>query len=72
MARTGLRAAVTNLATEPIHLARGGRALVEPAMTGPEWYEAYVERHAVDGMDGRLVALHRFAESWTSWEMHTI
>src|SRR6478735_2713239 len=34
------------------------------------WYEAYDERHGGDGAEGRLVALYRFEEPWTSWEMH--
>jgi len=35
-----------------------------------EWYEAYAARNAGDGIEGRLVSLHSFATSWTSWEMH--
>jgi quercetin dioxygenase-like cupin family protein len=54
----------------PIHLGLGARALAEPEFTGPEWYESYVERHAGDMDEGRLVSLFRFEESWTSWEMH--
>ena len=54
----------------PIHLGLGARAMAEPQFTGPEWYEAYVERHAGDMDEGRLVSLFRFEESWTSWEMH--
>ena len=54
----------------PIHLGRGARAVAEPRFTGPEWYEQYVERHADDLDEGRLVSLFRFEESWTSWEMH--
>ena len=34
------------------------------------WYEAYDQRHGADGAEGRLVALFRFEEPWTSWEMH--
>lgn len=65
-------AAVTpNLFDRPIHLGRGGRAVVEPQFTGAiEWYEAYEQRHAADGADGRMVGLYRFAESWSRWEMH--
>ena len=54
----------------PIHLGLGARAVAEPQFTGPEWYDAYVERHAGDMDEGRLVSLFRFEESWTSWEMH--
>ena len=54
----------------PIHLGRGARAVAEPQFTGPEWYDAYVERHHDDMGEGRLVSLFRFDESWTSWEMH--
>jgi mannose-6-phosphate isomerase-like protein (cupin superfamily) len=54
----------------PIHLGRGARAVEEPQFTGPEWYEAYGERHANDLDEGRIVSLFRFEEPWTSWEMH--
>jgi mannose-6-phosphate isomerase-like protein (cupin superfamily) len=54
----------------PIHLGLGARAVAEPQFTGPEWYDAYVERHHDDIDEGRLVSLFRFDESWTSWEMH--
>jgi mannose-6-phosphate isomerase-like protein (cupin superfamily) len=54
----------------PIHLGRGARAVEEPQFTGPEWYEAYGERHADDLDEGRIVSLFRFEEPWTSWEMH--
>jgi mannose-6-phosphate isomerase-like protein (cupin superfamily) len=54
-----------------VHLGRGGRAIPQPEFSGDEsWYEAYGERHGSEGTDGRLVALHRFEEPWTSWEMH--
>jgi mannose-6-phosphate isomerase-like protein (cupin superfamily) len=54
-----------------IHLGLGGRAVPEPEFTGDmSWYEAYDQRHGSDGADGRLVALCRFEEAWTSWEMH--
>ena len=54
-----------------IHLGLGGRAVPQPEFTGDmSWYEAYDERHGGDGAEGRLVALYRFEESWTSWEMH--
>ena len=60
-----------SLFAHPIHLGGGGKAVAEPEMTGRmEWYEAYGERHADDGPEGRLVSLYRFDESWTSWEMH--
>jgi quercetin dioxygenase-like cupin family protein len=54
----------------PIHLGLGARAIAEPQFTGPEWYDQYVERHAGDLDEGRLVSLFRFKENWTSWEMH--
>jgi quercetin dioxygenase-like cupin family protein len=59
-----------SLFTHPIHLGRNATAVAEPAFTGMEWYQQYVERHAADGPEGRMVALHRFDSSWTSWEMH--
>ena len=56
---------------EPLHLGLGARAVPQPEMRGGlDWYEAYGARTASDGAEGRLVARHRFSESWTSWEMH--
>jgi quercetin dioxygenase-like cupin family protein len=59
-----------SLETYPIHLGLGATAVAQPAFTGLEWYQAYSERNAGDGAEGRLVALHNFSENWTSWEMH--
>ena len=59
-----------SLFTHPIHLGNGATAVAEPEFTGMEWYDGYSERHADDGPEGRLVALYRFDESWTSWEVH--
>ena len=61
------------LSTQPIHLGQGATALVEPDYTGDlAWYEAYVERRASDGAEGRLVSLHSFSEPWDVWEMHPV
>jgi len=54
----------------PVHLGLGARACVEPEFTGVEWYEAYVDRHAADGAEGRVVAIHAFDTDWSGWEMH--
>lgn len=55
----------------PIHLGLGATAEIEPEFTGEmSWYEGYVERHSGDGVEGRLVTMHSFSESWDSWEMH--
>jgi quercetin dioxygenase-like cupin family protein len=54
----------------PIHLGLGARAEAQPEFTGLEWYAAYVERHAADGSEGRLVQMTSFRASWTSWEKH--
>ena len=54
----------------PIHLGLGARAVAEPKFEGFEWYEAYGERHADDLDEGRIVAMCRFDEPWTSWEVH--
>jgi quercetin dioxygenase-like cupin family protein len=59
------------LHTHPLHLGLGATAIVEPEFTGAmEWCEGYSARHATDGAEGRLVTIHSFSESWTSWEMH--
>jgi len=60
-----------SLFTHHIHLGPGGHAVPQPEFTGAmDWYEQYDERHGGDGAEGRLVALFRFEEPWTSWEMH--
>jgi quercetin dioxygenase-like cupin family protein len=60
-----------DLATRPIHLGLGATAVVQPPFTGEmAWYASYVERHASDGSEGRLVTMHTFAEPWSMWEMH--
>ena len=61
---------VFDLGTNPVHLGLGARVVREPAFTGHEWYQAYSERHASDGVEGRLVSLHTFTEPWDSWEVH--
>lgn len=61
----------TDIATHPIHLGLGATADTEPLFTGSmDWYSDYVERHADDGAEGRLVSMHAFSESWDMWEMH--
>lgn len=61
----------TELQIHPIHLGRGGGAIVEPRFTGDmAWYQDYGDRHADDGTEGRLVSVHTFERSWDSWEMH--
>ncbi|MDE2560813.1 MAG: cupin domain-containing protein [Sphingomonadales bacterium] len=60
-----------SIAQRPIHLGLGATANAEPEFTGEmAWYEGYVARHADDGFEGRLVAMHSFTGSWDSWEVH--
>lgn len=60
-----------HLAEHPVHLGLDANAVVEPKFAGgPSWYQAYGERHAADGVEGRLVAQHTFLASWDTWEMH--
>jgi len=64
---------MAELATHPIHLGLGATAVILPKFTGEmAWYEAYASAHGTDGAEGRLVTLHSFSESWTSWEMHPL
>ena len=58
------------LAVHPVHLGLGASAVSQPAFTGIEWYADYVQRHADDGSEGRLVSMFSFDASWDSWEMH--
>lgn len=63
----------TDIASFPIHLGLGATAGSEPKLTGGmDWYDGYVERHAADGAEGRLVGMYTFAEPWTMWEMHPL
>ena len=56
-----------------IHLGLGATAEVEPEFTGEmSWYGGYTQRHASDGVEGRLVAMHSFTEPWEVWEMHPL
>jgi len=62
---------VPNLEAHPIHLGLGATAVTEPEFTGSlDWYMGYAARHASDGAEGRLVAMHTFRERWPMWEMH--
>lgn len=60
-----------HLSQRPVHLGLGASAVIEPEFTGRgEWYEGYAARHASDGNEARLVALHEFSKPWSTWEMH--
>ena len=60
-----------NLTRFPVHLGLGGRAHVLPEFDGDmSWYETYGKLHPNDGIEGRLVSMHTFTESWDSWEVH--
>lgn len=63
---------IRSLQRFPIHLGLGATAVAEPEFSGMEWYQGYVERHAADGTEGRLVSMHTFAQSWTTWETHPL
>ena len=55
----------------PIHLGIGASAVIQPVFTGTmDWYSAYEQRSAADGVEGRLVSLHSFSAPWDAWEMH--
>lgn len=54
-----------------VHLDPRTGASAEPVFTGDmQWYADYLERHAADGIRGRLVSLHTFTSSWDGWECH--
>jgi mannose-6-phosphate isomerase-like protein (cupin superfamily) len=54
-----------------IHLGLGARATPLHDFTwDPAYLQAYGERFAADGAEGRLVAQFHQADSWTSWERH--
>jgi len=47
-----------SLSRHPVHLGLGATAVSEPEFNGMEWYERYAERHASDGLEGRLVSMY--------------
>ena len=60
-----------DITVHPIHLGLGATAEIEPPFVGGmDWYVSYAERHADDGIEGRLVNLHTFSRPWDQWEMH--
>lgn len=60
-----------SLSEHPVHLGLGATVVREPRFAGGmEWYMGYGERHAADGVEGRLVSMHTFDRPWDSWEMH--
>ena len=59
-----------DLRTHPVHLGLGATAVPQPEFAGMPWYEAYSQRTAGDGAEGRLVSVYEFTQSWDSWEMH--
>ncbi len=62
-----------HLSSNPVHLGLGALVVPQPEFTGdPSWYEGYGIRTSGDGKDGRLVSMHTFTESWTTWEMHPV
>ena len=62
---------VFNITEYPVHLGLGARVVPLEQFDGtPQWYQRYGEAHASDGLEGRLVSMFSFTESWDSWEMH--
>jgi len=60
-----------DLSTTHVHLGLGARAVPLPDFAWtPEYLDAYGERFAADGDEGRLVAMGRNRESWPTWERH--
>ena len=59
-----------DLSRHPFHLGRGATAVAQPEFKGMEWYGGYMQRHASDGTEGRLVSMFTFEAPWDSWEVH--
>lgn len=54
-----------------VHLGLGATTVPLPRHTGDvSWYAQYAKDFAADGNEGRLVSMHTFTQSWTTWEMH--
>jgi quercetin dioxygenase-like cupin family protein len=61
----------TNIFKHPVHLGLGATAERERVFTGSmDWYAEYLSRHQDDGVEGRMVSMYTFTESWDMWEMH--
>ena len=62
---------VFDLTHFPAHIGLGARVERLERFDGtPDWYMRYGRAHADDGLEGRLVWMHRFESAWDSWEMH--
>jgi quercetin dioxygenase-like cupin family protein len=60
-----------DLHTTHAHLGLGARVDTLPDFRWtPEYLDAYRDRTAPDGNEGRLVVLMQQGESWDSWERH--
>jgi quercetin dioxygenase-like cupin family protein len=65
--------AVFKLSDFPAHLGQGAKVLRMEQFDGtPSWYQRYGAATESDGVEGRLVSMHTFSESWDSWEMHPL
>jgi hypothetical protein len=60
------------LVDEPLHLGLKATTKSLTKITGMEWYEAYAKETESDGIEGRLVSMYEFTESWKEWEMHPL
>ena len=58
------------LSHHPIHLGLGATAISETGVHRNRMVRRVRERHTKDGVEGRLVAMHSFRESWNAWEVH--
>src|SRR5688572_7438216 len=59
------------ISKHPIHLGLGATSASQPEFTGDmQWYSAYSDRTAADGIEGRLVSMFTFTHAWDTWEMH--
>jgi hypothetical protein len=54
-----------SLFNQPIHLGLGAPALARPDFTAMKWYAGYLDRHADDGIGGRLVSMSTFTQNGT-------
>jgi len=60
-----------SLAHHPVHLGLDARVVqLEPLGADMSWYERYGVLSASDGAEGRLVMLHHYEESGSTWEVH--
>ena len=69
--RPGPSASVFKLSDYPVALGLGATAKAQDRYSGQAaWYDRLHAHAKSDGLEGRLVTMHQFTDSWDFWEVH--